>query len=327
MTMKLPPLDKVAESSQQPFWQKVITSTPVVMAVLSTLLAGLSNSELNTAQYFRAIAAQDQSKAGDQWSFFQAKKMRSAGDSNTGELLVAVGQASAEFSPEMLKGLGAAASSATSQPTIEQLVSEPKMQKAMEFLSGAPLPPVKTAFITDDALKTAYTALTKGESETIDPDIFQRVSEKSVHDALLNAEEQALTISDVFDEPLKMIGKLKSEIGKLAGAADTTPAVRHASATLSAAAMRFQAAREAREAQANQVTAYLYEIQVHRAAIQSERHRIRSRYFFFGMLGVQAAVTIATIAIAAREKNALWSLSAGIGAMAVTYAGYVYLFT
>jgi hypothetical protein len=105
------------------------------------------------------------------------------------------------------------------------------------------------------------------------------------------------------------------------------PQWRRIIATFSAAQQRFDAARQAREAQANQVTAYLYEIQVRRASVQSDRHRVRSKYFFYGMLGAQAAVTIATIAIAAREKNTLWSLAAGIGAVAMAYAGYVFLFT
>jgi hypothetical protein len=124
---------------------------------------------------------------------------------------------------------------------------------------------------------------------------------------------------------LKTLAKLKSALIKMASSSD--PQWRRILATFSAAQQRFDAARQAREAQANQVTAYLYEVEVRRASVQSDRHRVRSRYFFFGMLGAQTAVTIATIAIAAREKNTLWSLAAGIGALAMAYAGYVFLFT
>ncbi len=48
------------------------------MAVVSTLLAGLASSEMTRAQYDRALAAQLQSKAGDQWNLFQGKKLRGA---------------------------------------------------------------------------------------------------------------------------------------------------------------------------------------------------------------------------------------------------------
>src|SRR2546421_10440001 len=72
--MKLPQSDVPAPKT---VWDKVITATPVVMTVLATILAGLSSSEMSQAQYFRSLAAQHQSKASDQWGYFQAKKQRS----------------------------------------------------------------------------------------------------------------------------------------------------------------------------------------------------------------------------------------------------------
>src|SRR6516164_5377154 len=57
-------------------WDSTLTSTPVVLTVVATLLAGLSTSEMTRAQYYRSLAAQHQSKAGDQWQFFQAKRIR-----------------------------------------------------------------------------------------------------------------------------------------------------------------------------------------------------------------------------------------------------------
>jgi len=57
-------------------WDSILTSTPVVLTVVATLLAGLSSSEMTRAQYHRSLAAQHQSKAGDQWQFFQAKRIR-----------------------------------------------------------------------------------------------------------------------------------------------------------------------------------------------------------------------------------------------------------
>jgi len=60
------------------------------MTVIATLLAGLASSEMTRAQYNRAFGAQLQSKAGDQWSYFQAKKQRGAMQRNTLELLQAI---------------------------------------------------------------------------------------------------------------------------------------------------------------------------------------------------------------------------------------------
>src|SRR5476649_315223 len=73
-------------------WGKILGATPVVMAVVATMLAGLASSEMTKAQYDRAFAAQLQSKAGDQWSYYQAKKLRSAVARNTLDLLAATSE-------------------------------------------------------------------------------------------------------------------------------------------------------------------------------------------------------------------------------------------
>jgi hypothetical protein len=59
------------------FGGTIIATTPVVLTLFSTMLAGLSSSEMVRAQYYRSLAAQNQSKTGDQWNFFQAKRIRS----------------------------------------------------------------------------------------------------------------------------------------------------------------------------------------------------------------------------------------------------------
>src|SRR2546421_3759604 len=85
--MKVQIPDAVKADVPQNTWGKVLSTTPVVMAVVATLLAGLASSEMTRAQYDRSLAAQQQSKAGDQWSYFQAKRLRSALQRNTLDLL------------------------------------------------------------------------------------------------------------------------------------------------------------------------------------------------------------------------------------------------
>jgi len=67
------------------------------------------------------------------------------------------------------------------------------------------------------------------------------------------------------------------------------------------------------------------ELQVRKSNITAERHHNRSQRFFFGMLGAQMAVIISTFAIAARQKNFLWSVAAAAGLAAVSFSVYVYL--
>ena len=82
--------DDKAPAGPQSVWDRVIGNTPVVMTVVATILAGLSSSEMTAAQYHRSMAAQYQSKAGDQWAFYQAKRLRESGNENSVALLEAL---------------------------------------------------------------------------------------------------------------------------------------------------------------------------------------------------------------------------------------------
>jgi hypothetical protein len=85
--------DALKNDVPQTTWGKLLMVTPVVMTVVATLLAGLASSEMTKAQYDRALGAQLQSKAGDQWSYFQAKKLRGAIQRSSLELLEAIAEA------------------------------------------------------------------------------------------------------------------------------------------------------------------------------------------------------------------------------------------
>src|SRR5512136_462163 len=85
--MKVQIPDELKADIPQTTFGKILSATPVVMAVVATALAGLASSEMTRAQYDRSLAAQQQSKAGDQWSFFQAKRLRGAMQRSTLDLL------------------------------------------------------------------------------------------------------------------------------------------------------------------------------------------------------------------------------------------------
>src|SRR5450631_3045965 len=92
MAAKVQIPDELKKDLPLTLWGKVLGATPVVMAVVATMLAGLASSEMTRAQYDRSFAAQLQSKAGDQWSYYQAKKLRSAVARNTLDLLAATSE-------------------------------------------------------------------------------------------------------------------------------------------------------------------------------------------------------------------------------------------
>lgn len=90
MSVTIP--DSLKADMPQNLWGKLLTATPVVMTVVATMLAGLSSSEMTRAQYDRSLAAQQQSKAGDQWSYFQAKRLRGTAMRTGSDLLQAAAE-------------------------------------------------------------------------------------------------------------------------------------------------------------------------------------------------------------------------------------------
>ena len=88
----------------------------------------------------------------------------------------------------------------------------------------------------------------------------------------------------------------------------------------------YTARRQKRESDYHLKTAGLYEVQVHLNSLTSDRHRTRSKLFFFGMLAAQAGVTIASLSLAVRQRNVLWALAGLAGIAAVTFSGWVYLY-
>ena len=113
---------------------------------------------------------------------------------------------------------------------------------------------------------------------------------------------------------------LESRISSNEAAAGTS-----LSRDFTAARLRYAALRYEVEARLNQSIASFYELQVRKSNISAERHHNRSQRFFFGMLAAQLGVIVSTLAMAARQRNLLWSIAAAAGVLAIAFAIYVYL--
>ncbi len=294
MKIKIP--DQLTADVPQTLWGKILSATPVVMTVIATMLAGLASSEMTRAQYDRSLAAQQQSKAGDQWSYFQAKRLRASLQRNTLDLL----QATTDIRrldlapwPGSVNGPVAAA------------------------LQKGELPALPETVVLDANVKAALNAI---EAQQPEPEIIALLG-KVTDAALASALTATRNRAHGFDEATTPITRAIDEMEKSSMGGDQS--VRR---DFTFARLRYAAARYDAEARLNQVIANLLELQVRKNNISAERHHRRSGRFFFGMLGAQAAVIIATFAIAARKRNLLWSLAAAAGAAAVSFAVYVYLF-
>jgi len=273
-------------------WGKLLAATPIVMTVIATMLAGLASSEMTHAQYDRSLAAQLQSKAGDQWNYYQAKKLRSAVSHNTLDLL----GATTDIQPLGDSSLG-------------ELDSATKTA-----LAKGELPSVAAAKL-DDAVVTAITAVENSRPESEIDVTLAKISDATLASNLNIATQNALD----FDAAIKSINKTLDKLDETLFNGDKT-----VFRNFTASRLRFTANRYDTEARLNQNVAGIYELQVRKSNISAERRHQRSGKFFYGMLAAQMGVIISTFAMAARQKSVLWSVAAAAGLAAVSFAGYVY---
>jgi hypothetical protein len=296
MSTKIP--DALKADMPQTTWGRILLATPVVMTVVATLLAGLASSEMTRAQYNRSLAAQQQAKAGDQWSFFQAKRLRGTMQLSTLDVLkgTAAVRPLDEAGLKRLGEVGAAVSAA--------------------LLKGD-LPSVPGSAPFDPPLKSALEAVERMKPEHEIRSLLASVKTETVDEAIQAARDRAAG----FDAATTPISRGVDGLEKAMAAAGSTELVRD----VTAARLRYTAARYEIEARLNQAIANLYELQVRMSNVAAERHHRRSERFFLGMLAAQAAVITATFALAARQRSILWGLAAGVGVVAIAFAVYVYL--
>jgi hypothetical protein len=318
MALQIP--DQLKSQAPQSMWGKILVTSPVIMAVLSTMLAGLSSSEMTKAQYDRALAAQRQSKAGDQWNFFQAKRLRGATQRTTLDLLQAISPVEPIGSDRLV--LHAVQLPEKQKKDLLDAINSSDDQHAIEALQQGKVPSIGEANPPEPNLKKALDAIEGLESEAQIAPLVAQVDDKTLEAALRTAVERTQALDDATKPVTKGIAHIESLLGR-------TPSDPQAAALrrdFAAARMAFDSSRYEIEAQFNRVIANLYELEVRRANLSAERHHARSQRFFYGMLAAQLAVIISTFAIAARQRNLLWSLAAAAGALAFFFAGYVYLY-
>jgi hypothetical protein len=280
-------------------WGKILSTTPVVLTVVATLLAGLASSEMTRAQYDRSYAAQLQSKAGDQWSYFQAKKLRSALQHSSLDLL----ENTVEVRP-------------LDRSAVQSVLSaEPVSAKTWAALESGRIAAPEPAATPAPTIAAALDGLHRGTPEEEMVVLMAAVEIPVLEDALRAAKADARAF-DLATEPLlQEIDAMEQPLARTALRRDYI-----------AARIRVQAQRYDDEAALNQSIGSLYELQVRKYNLSAERHHRRSQRFFFGMLAAQAGVVLSTLAMAAQRRSLLWAVAAVAGTVAIAFAIYVFLF-
>ena len=202
-------IDLKSPPAKQPttLWGHIVQTTPIVLTVLATALAGWSSSEMTQSMYCRTLAGQYQAKAGDQWAFFQAKRIRSASLDGTIALLRSLGhvepldsgrlKASLAGTMRLVSNLsaGSADFAATVQGKFEKWLATAQSNRSLDYLTGTELPKIeeqKLPATTDtQKLTAAVQAISRPHSEDELATLVKVVSHAQLDAATLLAEKNA----------------------------------------------------------------------------------------------------------------------------------------
>jgi hypothetical protein len=245
-----PEADTAAKPAEAPkgVWGTILTTTPIVLTVLATAFAGLSSSEMTQSMYYRSLAAQHQSKAGDQWGFFQAKRIRGTSLETTLQLLQGLGRPD-DFDPSRVDAVcgevvgalkkaaddgketearrrDAAHAAAKVQATREKLAEliDKEASGTLPYLTGFPLPEVAVRPLprkeAQENLDRVLEAIRKRKPDSTTAPLVAKMSFEDVDDAVRLAEDAA----DQFDDACAPINDTVKRLRGLL--ADLTDAVK-----------------------------------------------------------------------------------------------------
>jgi hypothetical protein len=210
------------------------------------------------------------------------------------------------------------------------LLDSPVGQQALTLLQRGEVPQPGTAPELDPNLKAALAAVENQMPESQVTSLLAPVSLKTLDEALLAARDRAQAFDTATKPVNQTIDQLESLLARQAASLEAKPSSPASGASLTrdytAARLRYAALRYEVEARLNQAIASFYELQVRKSNMSAERHHHRSQRFFFGMLAAQLGVIVSTLAMAARQRNLLWSIAAAAGLLAIAFAIYVYLY-
>lgn len=319
-------------------WGMILTATPVALTALATAFAGLSSSEMTQAMYHRSMAAQHQSRAGNQWAFFQAKRIRGNGIESSIEVLQALGHPEPFDRDRMMVALDRLQGSPTGPQAVA--VRRARDRLAAVKVTDFRLPTVEPTPLPDSAARQAFDeavqAIQKRQTEGETVALVARIRPETIDEAIRLAEDDAdrfdracEPVTDTVKELRTLFNDLAAAIRSMRGApgpgAEVVVVFDRLDASFRAAAMDYEARRYRAEAAFNRRAAEAYEVRVRRSGIESDRHRERSKQFFYSMLLAQVGVTVSSLALAKAHRSWLWFFAAVVAVVSLGFTGYVYL--
>jgi hypothetical protein len=302
-----PPADAPPADEPKSLFEKMGAALPVALTAIATAFAGLSSSEMSQAMYWRSAAAQDQAKTNDQWSLAGFKRDRSLiAQSAAAQLRAGVGYRPAPPPADVHPQLATRVRGALSGQVVSRSDLPPHDDEPILAVLAA---------IHDRRPESEVVALAR----QVDRDRLDQI----ISDAAL-AVREAEASWDPLGAELERIAVASVAAAEKASGDDARARAAEAGATQAA---RYEAEyrRYRTEATLNQRLGFLYEVRVKTSTAQSDRHRERSKNFFYAMLAGQVGATVASLGLARQRNSALWAVAGIAGVVAVVFGVYVYL--
>ena len=288
---------------------KLGAALPVGLTALATVFASMSNGELQEAMYWKSQAAQDQSRATNQWSLAGFKRDRALiMQATAAQLHAASGYAAPQF--QLPKG--------ESGPDVQKALlwlKEPKPEKGG-------LPAVKLPEV-DDEIKQLRDAIEAREPEKELLNRAGRLEMAKITKAIDDAEKFAEQTDKEWDPTLKAAAALVRGQAPARSEGGEAPKAAAANATASqAAGFDLEERRYRAESRLNQGIGFLYEVRTRVSTAESDKHRKKSEYLSYAMLVAQIGAVASSLALARKRKSALWLFAATVGVVAIGVGGY-----
>jgi hypothetical protein len=299
--------------------EKLGAALPIGLTALATVFAGMSTGALQQAMYWKSQAAQDQSKATNQWTLAGFKRDRAlVMQAAAAQLRAASGYAPAAFAAKPTSpGDAGADKKARDRDEAVGWLTDPK----------AGPPPVKLPEVTDPNIVALREAIEKREPEAE----LLRLAGKVKHDAIDRAVDEAEKAGAQVDadwEPIvkAAAGLVRDQTAVRPGDPD---AAKKATAATAAQATGFELEerRYRAESRLNQGIGFLYEIRVKTSSAESDKHRRKSETLFIAMLVAQIGGVTSSLALARKHKSALWLFAGMVGLAALGVGAYGLLST
>jgi hypothetical protein len=290
------------------FFEKIGAALPIALTALATVFASMSNGALQEAMYWKSQAAQDQSRATNQWTLAGFKRDRALVMQATAAQLRATG------------GYGVARFDVPPGGA-----SGDDVQKARAWLTesgekGGP-PSTKLPEIEDPAIKDLRDAIEHREPELDLLKKARHVKMAAINKAIDDAEKYNEQTDKEWEPIIRAASAwVRAQVPKGAEAPD---AKKGANATAAqAAGFDLEERRYRAESRLNQGVGFLYEIRTKVSSAESDKHRRKSDYLSVAMLVAQIGAVASSLALARKKRSALWLFAAMIGLAAIGVGGY-----